>query len=345
MTKVSFALGQMTLQNPSWDGRSFSQLYQDAIAIVERADQLGYHSFWLAEHHGSDDGYIPSTLPMLAAMASRTQSIGLGTAVMLTPFHDPLRIAEDAAVTDNISRGRLRLGLGLGWSEEEYRMFSAPKKLRGKRLEHFVETLRGAWGPGKFSVKSEYLNYDEVRVEPKPAHPIPIMLGGSSDLAMERAARIADGYFPPSTAGGPGALLEKVAEVIQLREKVKATSPFSFGCFLPVGIGDTADEAWSSIRRGLMHTRGSYMRWAQGRWDLEGCDEDAAAHEDAVREQTVHGSPEQVADALRPLVEGLRGLPLAEAFISLILVPVGMQKSQAIETIERFKRDIEPLLA
>lgn len=345
MTEVRFALGQMTLQKPSWDTRSFPELYADAISIVERADELGYDSFWLAEHHGSDDGYIPSTLPMLAAMAARTRRIGLGTAVMLTPFHDPLRIAEDAAVLDNISGGRLRLGLGLGWSEEEYRMFGAPKKGRGKRLEEFVETLRGAWGPDRFTVAGDHLSYENVRVEPKPAHRIPIYLGGSSEIAMRRAARIADGYFPPSTAGGPLQLVEKVREVLDMRSEAGVDRPFSFGCFLPIGIGQDKDEAWASIRRGLFHTRGSYLRWAQGRWDLEECDKDAAEFEDAVREQTVHGTPQDVADALRPLVDGLRGLPLTRAFISAILVTPGMTKATGMRAVETYAREVIPNLS
>lgn len=340
MTTVSFALGQMTLQKPSWDPRTISELYADTLEIVARADALGYHSFWLAEHHGAEDSYNPSVLPMLAAIGARTQRIGLGTAVMLTPFHDPIRVAEDAAVVDQLSRGRLRLGLGLGWSAEEYRMFGAPTKGRGKRLEEFVATLRGAWGQQRFSVDGAHLSYEDVLVTPKPARAIPIYLGGASDPAMARAAAIADGYFPPSTAGDAESVLAIVRKVIDLRHAAGVTDPIAFGCFMPIGLGDSADEAWASIRRGLFHTRGSYMRWAQNRLDLEGADEDAAAWEESVRAQTIHGTPAAVVEGLRPLVEGLRALPLSEAFISAILVPVGMQKAQAMSTIERYEREV-----
>jgi probable F420-dependent oxidoreductase len=340
MAKVSFALGQMTLQKPDWDSRTVTELYQDAIDIVELADQLGFHSFWLAEHHGAADSYNPSVLPFLAALASRTQRIGLGTAVMLTPFHNPIRVAEDAAVVDRISGGRLRLGLGLGWSEEEYRMFDAPKKGRGKRLEEFVSILRGAWSPDRFSFTGDHLEADDVLVTPKPHRPIPIFLGGASEAAMKRAATIADGYFPPSTVGGVQGVLDNVTSVLKMRQESGNADPFSFGCFLPIGLGDDADSAWNSIRRGLFHTRGSYLRWAQGKRDLEGCDEDAAQWEESVREQTIHGTPRDVIEQLRPLVEGLSHLPLAEAFISAVLVPVGMPKAQALSTITRYWEEV-----
>jgi len=340
MTKVSFALGQMTLQVPSWDPRSVAEVYADMLEVVARADELGYHSFWLAEHHGAEDSYNPSVLPMLAAIAARTTRIGLGTAVMLTPFHHPLRVAEDAAVVDQVSNGRLRLGLGLGWSDEEYRMFGAPTKGRGKRLDEFVATLRGAWSDDRFTVTGEHLRFEDVLVTPKPAHPIPIFLGGASDPAMRRAAAIADGYFPPSTVGGVAGVLDNVRSVLAMRAEAGIETPIAFGCFLPIGIGDDPDSAWESIRRGLFHTRGSYLRWAQNRRDLDGCDEDAAAWEDTVRSQTVHGTPAQVVEQLRPLVEGLRELPLAEAFISAVLVPVGMPKATALATIERFQLEV-----
>ncbi|MFP5225755.1 MAG: LLM class flavin-dependent oxidoreductase [Actinomycetota bacterium] len=341
---VSFAFGQMTLQRPSWETRSYRELYADALELAQYADELGYHSFWLAEHHGSEDGYIPSTLAFLAAVAARTQNIGIGTGVLLAPLHDPIRIAEDAAVVDLISGGRLRLGLGLGWSEEEYRMFGVEKRARGKRMSELVSMLRDAWSGGRFSTDGDQLRYDDIRITPVPGHQIPIFLGGASEPAIKRAALEADGYFPPSTAGGPEQLLEKVKEVLAIRGAHGVTAPFSFGCFLPIGIGDDADDAWASIRRGVLHTRGSYLRWAQGRSDLEGCDEEAAQWEDAVRAGTVIGTPEEVATQLRPLVDGLADLPLREAFISGILAPVGMPKDRARRSLERFQHEVVPVL-
>ncbi|MFA5891839.1 MAG: LLM class flavin-dependent oxidoreductase, partial [Actinomycetota bacterium] len=125
---MKFGIGQFTLQVPPWDLRAHAEVYADVLELIELAERADFDSVWLAEHHGASDGYVPSLLPFLASVAARTTRIKLGTAVMLAPFHHPLRLAEDAAVVDALSGGRLRLGLGLGWVPEEYRMFGAEQR-------------------------------------------------------------------------------------------------------------------------------------------------------------------------------------------------------------------------
>src|SRR2546425_7721475 len=146
---MKFGLGQFTLQIPPWDRRDHAQLYADTLELAQVAERAGFDSFWLAEHHGASDGYIPALLPFLSAVAAKTTRLEVGTAVMLAPFHHPLHVAEDAAVVDAVSGGRLNLGLGLGWVPEEYRMFGVDTKGRGKRLEEFVLGLRRAWPGGR----------------------------------------------------------------------------------------------------------------------------------------------------------------------------------------------------
>src|SRR5438309_520274 len=166
---VQIGIGLFTGQIPPGSDRQFHQEYRDVLGLVRLAETLGFDSAWVSEHHGSSDGYLPSLLPMLAAFAAATERIRLGTGVMLTPFHDPLRLAEDAAVVDQISGGRLILGLGLGWREEEFRMFGQPVGERVKRTVETVEILRRAWTGERFSFEGSVYSYDRVKVMPAPA--------------------------------------------------------------------------------------------------------------------------------------------------------------------------------
>ena len=121
------------------------------IDLVKLAEDVGFSSAWVSEHHGASDGYLPSLLVMLAAFAAATSTIELGTGLILTPLHDPVRLAEDAAVVDQLSGGRLVLGLGLGWREEEFRMLRIPFEERLHRHVETVEILRRAWRGERFS--------------------------------------------------------------------------------------------------------------------------------------------------------------------------------------------------
>src|SRR2546423_10053614 len=130
---VHIGIGLFTGQIPPASERTFEQEYREVLDLVRLAEALGFDSAWVSEHHGSSDGYLPSLLAMLAAFAATTSEIRLGTGVILTPFHDPVRLAEDAAIVDQLSGGRLTLRLRVAWREEEFRMFGVPVKVRRAR--------------------------------------------------------------------------------------------------------------------------------------------------------------------------------------------------------------------
>lgn len=177
--KVGF--GSLTCQRGPGDRRSGRERYREALELAAEAERLGFDSVWLSEHHFFADGYTPSTLVLAAAVAARSERIGIGTGVLLAPLHNAVRLAEDAATAQVLSGGRLVLGLGQGWKRDEFDGLGIPFAGRHLRLEEIVTTLREAWGDGP--------------VTPKPEPPPPIWIGAMSEPAVRRAARIGDAYL------------------------------------------------------------------------------------------------------------------------------------------------------
>src|SRR5438477_3355829 len=132
-------------RNPAFSGVTMAERFQAALEMTEWAERLGFISVGLSEHHGSDDGYLPSPLTLAAAIAARTKTIGIGINAVVAPFHNPLRLAEDAAVVDQLSNGRFMLTITNGYVASEFEMFAVPIKDRAKCATEAVETLRKAW--------------------------------------------------------------------------------------------------------------------------------------------------------------------------------------------------------
>src|SRR5260221_2019176 len=179
------------LRVPSFATTTHAQLYQACLDQCAWADALGLDFVVLSEHHGVDDGYLPAPLTLAAAIAGRTKKIRINVAAVLVPLHDPIRLAEQLAVLDLASGGRVGLVAGLGYRHEEFAMAGVDRTQRGKLLEEYVTVMRKAWTGEPFEWRGR-----TVRVMPKPASPPVLMVGGSTEKAARRAARLHCGFFP-----------------------------------------------------------------------------------------------------------------------------------------------------
>ncbi|MFI6956574.1 LLM class flavin-dependent oxidoreductase [Nocardia sp. NPDC050408] len=168
---------------------SLADLYSDYIEDGVRADSLGFDHLWINEHHFSPDNLCPSTMVTLAAIASRTKRIRLGTGVVNVPFHDPLRLAEDAAVLDIISRGRVDLGIGIGSSLVEYRTFNTRREEAWRRTWEAADFIERVMKNERVDFAGEYYRYEDVWQNTRPVQPsLPIWWGGFGRNSMKRAA-------------------------------------------------------------------------------------------------------------------------------------------------------------
>jgi alkanesulfonate monooxygenase SsuD/methylene tetrahydromethanopterin reductase-like flavin-dependent oxidoreductase (luciferase family) len=253
---VLFGL-RFDLRNPGFAGVSMADRYQAALEMSLWAEQHGGLAVSISEHHGSEDGYLPSALPFAAAIAARTSTIAIAINALVAPFYDPLRLAEDIAVIDQLSRGRLSVTLGAGYVAEEFAMFDVGLNERAKRMTEMVETLRAAWTGEPFTFRGRV-----VRVTPTPfrAGGPQIVMGGSSEPAARRAARIGDGFIP------------SVPEVYEFyRDECRLQGlpdpgPWLGGDTTSTFVADDPDAEWEAIGPYLLHETNAYGAW-QARTD------------------------------------------------------------------------------
>ncbi|MGE0878250.1 MAG: LLM class F420-dependent oxidoreductase [Acidimicrobiia bacterium] len=184
-------------------------------AVAREAENAGFDSLWVGEHvvlpvharqayPGSREGLqAPSTEPLpdpldwLAFAAGCTSTLLLGTAVLLAPLHHPLILAKRIATLDRLSGGRVLLGVGIGWNEQEYEQVGVEFRTRGKRMDDTIGALRELWTDDQAEYHGEFVDFEPVYSAPKPVqNPLPVLIGGDSDAAAKRAGRLGNGFLP-----------------------------------------------------------------------------------------------------------------------------------------------------
>ncbi len=185
-------------RNSAASALTFPQFYRRCLDQIALADDLGYDHVWITEHHFVDDGYMPSPLVMAAAIATATTKIAIGQDVMLVPFLNPVRLAEDLAVLDNLSNGRMMLGAGMGYVPSEFAGMGIPRRERRARMDDALAILRLAWTEDEFSYRGEHFVVENVRVRPRPVQSggPPIWVAAMAAAGAQRAARFGTHLLP-----------------------------------------------------------------------------------------------------------------------------------------------------
>jgi probable F420-dependent oxidoreductase len=187
-----------------------------ATAFGAAAEAAGFESLWTVEHVLVPAGYestypyaadgkmpggtrfpIPDPLVWLTWVAATTRTIRLATGILILPQRNPGVVAKEVATLDNLSGGRVELGVGAGWLEEEFAALGVPFDDRGRRLDGYIEALRALWAEGETTFENEFVSYDRAVSLPRPVQdPVPIVIGGHTAVAARRAGRLGDGFFP-----------------------------------------------------------------------------------------------------------------------------------------------------
>jgi alkanesulfonate monooxygenase SsuD/methylene tetrahydromethanopterin reductase-like flavin-dependent oxidoreductase (luciferase family) len=187
------------MRNPKAWFRPWAELYAETIEFIEHIEALGFGGVWLAEHHGIDDGYLPSPIVLGAGIATRTRAIRISQGVGLAPHYHPVRLAEDMAVLDILSNGRAEFAMGIGYLPFEARAYGFEPKQRGRLADEVVDVVKRLWRGETLDHKGEFFELEGARCTPLPVQPggIPMFVGGVAQPGFRRAARLGDGYIGP----------------------------------------------------------------------------------------------------------------------------------------------------
>jgi alkanesulfonate monooxygenase SsuD/methylene tetrahydromethanopterin reductase-like flavin-dependent oxidoreductase (luciferase family) len=184
--EVSFTLD---FRNPT--RRPWRELWEDNLWLMREAEAMGFNELFVQEHFFTSDGYGPSVPIFLTALAERTQRVRLGSYLYILPLHNPVALAQETAVLDNLCGGRLDVVVGAGHRPLEFRAFNVSQKTRPSRMEEHLDLLTLAWSGGPFSYQGRYYDLADVEVQPTPLqkpHP-PVWVGATRPAAAERAGR------------------------------------------------------------------------------------------------------------------------------------------------------------
>jgi alkanesulfonate monooxygenase SsuD/methylene tetrahydromethanopterin reductase-like flavin-dependent oxidoreductase (luciferase family) len=316
------------------------QVYAETFEQIVLAESLGLELCWFTEHHFLADGYLPNFVPVAGAAAALTTKIRFSTDICLMPFRQPVRLAEDLAILDNISNGRMELGAGMGYASHEFAAFGLPVSRRVSLTEEAIEILRLAWSREPFSFEGKRYTYRDLRVTPDPVQHggPPLWIAATSEAGARRAARYDTNLLPQ---GPRHAVLDPWKEA--LADSGRSADDKRVGIIRGVFVTDDPEREWTDIAAAERYRRNVYVDIIKSSSD----------HTDAARERsTANDRPEPV--PLNPLVWTVGDVDHCVAELTALILdhgvtdlvtwggPPGLAPSVMNGSLERFANEVIP---
>ncbi|MEU3502516.1 LLM class flavin-dependent oxidoreductase [Streptomyces hundungensis] len=312
---MPFTVVRMNLVDPDATAQSLSARYRAALEMAAYADDRGIDTVQTEEHHGTDNNWLPSPFAFAGAVFGATRRIAVTVSAIIGPLYDPLRLAEDIAVLDLVSGGRLVTVSGIGYRPAEYEQQGVEWGRRGKLQDELLETLLKAWSGEEFTYRGR-----RVRVTPRPftePHPM-LLVGGSSRAAARRAARLGLPFFP-------SAHLPELEAYYNEQLAAYGTEGF---CMMPAArtpllhLSEDPDRTWAEYGEHFLHEARMYASWQSK--DIRSAVKSGATTVEELRAEGVYRvvTPQECASleadslVLHPLCGGM---PVDEAWRSLHL--------------------------
>jgi alkanesulfonate monooxygenase SsuD/methylene tetrahydromethanopterin reductase-like flavin-dependent oxidoreductase (luciferase family) len=244
------------LRGPDYEPGARSELYGSALEMAAWSEGHGCLGVTISEHHAARDGYLPSPLVVAAAMAARTTTLAIRIAALLLPLYEPVRLAEEMAVLDLVSKGRVSYVIGLGYRPEEFAMFGQELSKRGDTAERYLSFLCQAFTGEPFEFEGR-----PVHVLPAPYTPggPDLAYGGGSPAAARRAARHGMDFVAQSCDPSLEVAYRDEAERLSLEAGACLIPPEGFaGC---VFVSEDPERTWAQVGQAMLHDATTYARW------------------------------------------------------------------------------------
>jgi alkanesulfonate monooxygenase SsuD/methylene tetrahydromethanopterin reductase-like flavin-dependent oxidoreductase (luciferase family) len=276
----------------------YARFYAECLEEIEEGESLGFTGVWLSEHHFVDDGYLPSPLVVAAAVAARTSTMTIGTNILLLPMHHPLRVTEDAAAVNLLSGGRFVLGVGQGYVQHEFEALGFNRKNRPSLFEEGIEIIRQALTQGHTGYEGKRWNLPDLPFEPRPNGKLPIYAGAFVDPAIDRAARLADGFLASAGGGAFGETYRKVRDA--LARHGREDEDFPYVASGVAFVHEDAGRAREIVAPAIAYQRTRYAEWGT---DREKPRPEPIQSEDLPWERYLVGTPNEVTNGLIDLYQ------------------------------------------
>jgi alkanesulfonate monooxygenase SsuD/methylene tetrahydromethanopterin reductase-like flavin-dependent oxidoreductase (luciferase family) len=330
------------------EGQSDADAFDQGFQQAEAADRWGLDVFWLAEiHQQARRSVLSAPLNVAGQLAARTKRIKIGTAVQVLPLCHPLRLAEETATIDQVSRGRLILGAGRSGNPRGYAAYGIPYSESRERFYETLDILKTAWTNDPFSYHGKYYSFDNARVVPRTyqdPHP-PIRIAGASEDTFPTLGRLG---YPLFVAVRSGSLMGLASDLKAYRDAYEAAGHPGHGevyLRLSMHVGETDKQAYEEGEPSIMAGYRSLVERLEGspnaRRRAELGDVLKATYADILRDKVIVGSPERVTDRLMELQEalGIDGILFELNFGAAIPADVMMRSLQLLceKVMPRFK--------
>ena len=267
-----------------------TDVYSATVEQAVLADELGFDHIWFSEHHFLEDGYLPAFQPLAGAIAARTTQIRISNDIALLPLYHPVRLAEELAVLDHISNGRMEFGIGMGYVPKEFEAFGVPLKNRVSMTDEAIEILRLAWKDEPFSFKGKRYELSNINVYPKPVQPLgpPLWIAAMKEPGALRAARFETNLLPQ---GRREDVLDPWRN--ELKTQGKDPNDYRVGIIRSVYVTDDKERDWPVIREAERFRMGVYNTFM-----AETPDEYGWGSGDGIPQNVIIGTPREVISQL-----------------------------------------------